>query len=204
VPAPPDFTLTATPSTQTVSAGTAAGFTVGVGSQNGFTGDVALSVGGLPATVGSATFTPAIVAGAGSSQLTITTLTTAPGGTYPLTVSATSGTTTHTSAVALTVRARDFTISAGPASVTVTRGQTATYTVTVASLNGFTGPVTLSVGGAPAGSVASWAGNPVTAPGGATLRIRTTASTPRGTFTLKLTGKSGALSHQTSTTLVVR
>jgi hypothetical protein len=86
----------------------------------------------------------------------------------------------------------------------VTRGQAATYTVTVAPLNGFAGTVTLSVGGAPGGSVASWSGNPVTAPGVATLRIRTTTSTPRGTFTLKLTGKSGALSHQTSTTIVVR
>ena len=129
-------------------------------------------VNSLPATVGSATFTPAIVAGAGSSQLTINTLTSAPGGTYPLTVSATSGATTHTSAITLTVGARDFTISAAPASVTVTRAQSASYTVTVASLNGFAGTVTLSVGGAPGGSVASWSGNPITAPGGATLRIQ--------------------------------
>jgi hypothetical protein len=34
--------------------------------------------------------------------------------------------------------------------------------------------------------------------------VQTTASTPRGTFTLRVTGTSGALSHQATVTLTVR
>jgi hypothetical protein len=72
VQAPPDFGLAASPASQSVVAGGTAAYTVGVSSLNGFTGDVALSLSGLPPGV-AATFTPAVVGGAGSSQLTVTT-----------------------------------------------------------------------------------------------------------------------------------
>jgi hypothetical protein len=60
------------------------------------------------------------------------------------------------------------------------------------------------VAGLPTGSSATWVGNPITVPGSATLKVRTTVTTTRGTFTLKLTGTSGALVHQVSVTLIVR
>jgi subtilisin family serine protease len=204
VPAPPDFSVGVTPSTQTVNAGAGANYAVSVGSLNGFTGDVALSLGGLPASVGTATFTPATVTTAGTSQLAVATRATASGGTYQLTVTGTSGAIARTAVVALTVRARDFTLSAGPSSIRVTRGQTASYSVAIGALGGFSGSVTLSVSGVPSGSIVSWSANPVAAPGNSTLRIRTTGSTLRGTFTLKVTGKSGALVHQASVKLSVR
>jgi subtilisin family serine protease len=204
IPQPPNFSFGVTPTTRTVSSGSAAAYTVSVGSLNGFTGDVALSLSGLPASVGSATFSPATVAGAGSSQLTVTTLGTAPGGTYQLTITGTSAGITHTATVSLTVQARDFTLSATPQSITVTRGLTASYSVAVGVVNGFTGNVTLSLSGAPSGSIASWSANPVAAPGTSTLRIRTTGSTLRGTFTVRVTGKNGTLVHQVSVTLIVR
>jgi hypothetical protein len=50
----------------------------------------------------------------------------------------------------------------------------------------------------------SWSANPVAVPGTSTLRIRTMASTLRGTFTVRVTGKSGALVHQATVTLIVR
>jgi hypothetical protein len=106
--------------------------------------------------------------------------------------------------VALTVRARDFTLSASPSSITISRGQTASYSVAVGSVGGFTGSVTLSVSGVPSGSIVSWSANPVAAPGSSTLRVGTTKSTLRGTFTVTLTGKSGTLVHQVSVTLIVR
>ena len=204
VPAPPDFTLAAAPSAQTVNAGATANYTVSVGSLNGFTGDVALSLAGLPGSVGAATFTPATVSTAGTSQLTIATAATAPGGTYQLTVTGASGAITRTATVGLTVRARDFTLSVSPSSISVIRGQTASYSVAVGSVAGFTGNVTLSVSGVPSGSIVSWSANPVAAPGSSTLRVRTTGSTLRGTFTVRVTGKSGTLVHQVSVTLIVR
>src|SRR5206468_3670778 len=128
----PDFTVAASPSSVTTSAGGSASYTVSVSALNGFSGDVSLSLGGLPAAVGSATFTPATVAGAGSSQLRITTSRTAPTGSYPLTVSGTSGSTTHTVSATLVVTApRDFSLTVSPSSVTVYRRQVASYTVSV-------------------------------------------------------------------------
>ncbi|HEU5180674.1 MAG TPA: proprotein convertase P-domain-containing protein [Candidatus Polarisedimenticolia bacterium] len=102
----------------------------------------------------------------------------------------------------------DFTLSASPASQTVTQGGSTSYTATVTSVNGFSAATTLSVSGLPSGATASFAPNPVTPPAGgsaaSTLTVNTSASTPAASYTLTLTGTSGALSHSTSVTLVVQ
>jgi subtilisin family serine protease len=201
---PPDYGLTATPASRTVSAGAATAYSVSVSPANGFTGDVALTAGGLPSSVGSATLSPAVVHGGGSAQLNVSTLATAPAGTYTITVSGVSGGLSHSVTVTLVVNRPDFAVSTSPSSVTVTRGQTATYTVTVSSTGGYSGSVTLKASGQPANVSATWTGNPLVAPGTATLKLKTTLSTPRGTFTVKVTGTSGSLTHQSTTTLIVR
>jgi hypothetical protein len=76
--------------------------------------------------------------------------------------------------------------------------------VTVSPSGGFAGNVSLSVAGLPSGSSASFTPNPVGAPGSSTLKVKTTVSTARGTFTLRITGRSGSLSHQVTVTLTVR
>ncbi len=102
----------------------------------------------------------------------------------------------------------DFTLSASPASQTVTQGGSTSYTATVTSVNGFSAATTLSVSGLPSGATASFAPNPVTPPAGgsaaSTLSVSTSAGTPAGSYPLTLTGTSGALSHSTSVTLVVQ
>jgi hypothetical protein len=201
---PPDFGITATPSSLTVVAGTAGTATVGVSSLNGFAGDVTLSLTGLPPSVGGATFTPPVVTAAGTAQLSISTLTSAPSGSYPLTVTGSSGATSHSAALTLTVPPRDFGLSVSPASRTVTRPNSTTYTVTVSPVNGFAGEVSLAVTGLPYRATATLSANPVAAPGTSTLTVRTTPSTTRGTFTLRVTGTSGSLTHQATATLVVR
>jgi len=206
VTAPPDFTVTATPASASTAAGGSASYTVAVASQNGFTGDVALSVSGLPAQA-SATFAPATVAGgAGNAQLTVATTAAVAAGSYPLTISATSGQTTHTAGVTLVVTGvpPDFSLAIAPSSRTVTAGQSTSYTVTVSAQGGFGGNVTLSVTGLPSGATSSFSRNPVPRAGASTLTVRTVRSTTRGTFTLMVTGRSGALTHQVTTKLVVR
>jgi uncharacterized membrane protein len=154
--------------------------------------------------VGTASFSPAVVTAAGGAQLTVATQATAPPGAYPLTVTGTSDPTTHSATITLMITARDFTLSASPSSVTVSRGQTASYTVSVGSVGGFTGNVSLSVTGLPAGASATFSPNPVGPPGSSTLRVRTTSSTPRGTFTIRVTGTGGSLVHEVGVTLTVR
>ena len=204
VTAPPDFSLAASPSSRTVNAGAGTTYSVTVGALNGFTGTVALSVSGLASSVGTATFTPSTVGGSGTSQLTVTANAGAPVGSYPLTITGTSGSLQHTKAVTLTVGGQDFALSASPSSGSIYRGQTASYAVSTASTAGFGGMVSLTVSGLPAYATASWVSNPITTPGSTTLRVRTSGWTPRGTFTLRISGTSGALSHQATVTLVVR
>jgi hypothetical protein len=175
-----------------------------VASLNGFADNVALSLTGLPSAVGTAGFTPQVVAGAGTSQLSVATLTTAPGGSYPLTITGTAGGISHTTAVTLVVSPRDFTLSVSPSSVTILRKQTAKYTVAVSVVGGSVGNVSLSVAGLPAGTTAVFSPNPVGSPGSSTLTVKTTSSTPRGLFTLRITGTASSLVHQASATLRVR
>lgn len=104
----------------------------------------------------------------------------------------------------------NFSLSSTPNSATVTRGQTATYTISIRSVNNFNQSVTLSALNLP-GTVLSGTGfipqavNP--GPGGlasSTLRIVTNNSTPRGTFTITIRGISGSLTNQIPITLTVR
>jgi len=200
----PDFALAASPASRSIAAGTGTSYDLTVAPLSGFTADVTLSLTGLPANVGTAALTPTTIHGSGTSTLSLSTATTAPAGSYQLIVTGTSSAITHTAAVTLTVLPRDFTLGASPASVTVTRTQTATYTISASAVNGFTGQVALKLTGQPTGTTTTWTGNPITVPGTATVKVRTTSSTPRATFTLKLTGTSGTLTHQIPITLTVR
>src|SRR4029077_12980826 len=101
---PPDFTVSGSPSTQTVIQGNAATYTTTIGSLNGFGGVGTLAASGLP-TGGTAGFSPATVTGAGNSTLTVTTTGSTPAGTSTLTITGTSGSVTHTATVTLTVTA---------------------------------------------------------------------------------------------------
>lgn len=201
---PPGFTLGATPAARTVNAGSSTSFTTAISALNGFTGVVTLSVTGLAVGVGSATFAPQTITRAGSSVLTIITPTTAPGGTYALTVTGTSGSVVHTAKVSLVVVARDFSLSATPSSITVTRGQTGSSVVSVGAVGGFTGGVALSATGLPSGASATFSVNPLVTSGSSTVRVSTTSQTPRGTYSVRITGTNGSLVHQVTVTLVVR
>ncbi len=98
----PDFSLTATPSSQTVAPGANAPYSVTVSSTGGFGGSVNFGVTGLPSGA-SASFNPPAVTGSGSSTLTVTAGAGTPVGNYPLTLSATSGALSHSASVTFAV-----------------------------------------------------------------------------------------------------
>src|SRR5215471_2295687 len=75
----PDFTIAASPGTQTVVSGNSVAYTVTIAPQNGFSGTVGLSATGLPAGA-TASFNPASITGSGSSTLTVTTSGSTPNG----------------------------------------------------------------------------------------------------------------------------
>lgn len=119
----------------------------------------------------------------------------------PFTVSATSGSISGAASVTVTSLAADFSLSASPATISVRRGGTATYTVTVTPSNGFSGSVNLSLSGQPSGSTVTFSSNPTA--GASTLTVTTSRSGPRGTFTLTITGRSGILTHMATIRLSV-
>jgi hypothetical protein len=95
----------------------------------------------------------------------------------------------------------NFSLSASPTSVSVNQGSSGTSTITITPSGGFTGSVTLSASGLPAGVTAGFGTNPATSSSVLTLTASSTAAT--GTSTITITGTSGSLTHTTSVTLTV-
>ncbi len=203
-PATPDFSISATPASESIATGTNANYTVNVAASGGFVGAVGFTVSGLPAGA-NAGFNPPTVTGSGSSALTISNIA---NGTYTLTITGTSGTLTHSTTVSLQVGTPppppDFTITASPSSQTVLRGSSTTYGVTITGTNNFTGTVSFAVSGLPSRTTASFTPSTVTGSGTSTLKIATGNKTSRATYSLTITGSSGSLSHSTGVSLTVK
>src|SRR5262245_5926220 len=202
-----DFTISATPSSQNVSVGGSASYTVTTSVVGGFTGTVDLGVSGLPSGT-TGTFNPTSVSGgSGSSTLSVATSGSTPAGAYTLTITGTSGGLSHTATVTLVVNpppAPDFTLSATPNSQAITQGGSAGYTASVSPLNGFAGAVSLSVSGLPGGATGTFNPTPISGgSGSSTLGVSTGSATPIGGYTLTITAASGGLSHSITVTLVV-
>jgi hypothetical protein len=197
----PNFTLSASPTSVTVSQGGSGSSTITVHPSNGFTGSVTLSASGLPSGVTASFGTNPTTS---TSSVTFTASSTAATGTATVTITGTSGSLTHTTTISLTVNATvnpDFSLSASPSSLTVTQGNSGNSTITVNSVGGFTGSVTLSASGLPSGVTASFGTNPTTSTSVVTLSASSTATT--GTATVTITGTSGSLTHTTTISLTV-
>ncbi len=199
----PDFAISTSPATQTVTTGQQASYTVTVSPSGGFSSTVNLAVSGLPPNSTASWSTNPIPSGSGAATLSISTSPSTPVGTSTLTIAGSSGTFTHTSTVTLVTQAPpspDFSLTINPTSQSVRGGSQVSYTVTLASVNGFTGSVALSVSGLPSGSTGTFSPTSVTGTGASVLTI-TTAPNPRGTFTFTVSGTSGGLAHTTTGTL---
>ena len=98
---------------------------------------------------------------------------------------------------------KDFSLTAVPDHASIYAGDTVTYTIELASQNGFIGPVTLSVDGLPAGALGNFIPNPATPPITSTLAIETNTETPAGDHFLEIIGTSGDITHTTQVTLTV-
>jgi hypothetical protein len=105
----------------------------------------------------------------------------------------------------LTQAITDFSISASPASSTIARGSSGTYTLTLAPIGGLTGSVSLSCTGVPSNSTCAISPSPVTLDGAnpvqATVTVTISKHANTGTHTLTLTGVSGSLTRSTTVTL---
>jgi hypothetical protein len=200
-PSSPNFSLSASPASLTVTQGTSGNSTITVTPSGGFTGSVTLSASGLPSGV-TATFGTNPTTS--TSVLTLSASSTATTGTATVTITGTSGSLTHTTTVSLTVTAPatpDFSLSASPSSLTVKQGTSGSSTITVTDIAGFTGSVTLSNSALPSGVTATFGTNPTASTSALTFTASSTATT--GTSTITITGTSGSLTHTTTISLTI-
>jgi subtilase family serine protease len=207
--APPpqqNFTLSASPSSVTVTQGSSGNSTITITRSNGFSGSVTLSASGLPTGVG-ATFSPNPATGS-TSTLTLTANSTATAGTANITVTGTSGSLTRTTTISLTVNVPapppsqpDFVLSASPGSLTVGQGSTAATTIRITREGGFNSSVFLFALNPPPGVFAMFSQNPATS--ASSLTFMTFSITPTGTYPVTILGFGGGTMHEINVNLTV-
>src|SRR6266478_4750911 len=195
----PGFTLSISSGTLTFPQGAFGLTTLTINPVNGFSGNVNLTASGLPGGV-SALFgtNPAST----TSLLTLSASGTAATGTFTVTVTGSSGTLSSKATITLTVNpAGDYALSASPSSLNIAQGAKGTSAISINPLNGFNGTVSLSASGLPIGVTAAF--NPGSTTSASTLTLTAGSAAALGTFTITVTGASGALSHSTTVSLTV-
>lgn len=169
-----DFTISATPPSQTVAAGAVATFSPPTGNN-----------------------------GSGSSSLMVTTGTAASNSSFLITgTSGTLVHSTSAQLIVTAAPAVDFSISINPGSRTISRGGSTTYSITISASNGFRGTVSLSASGLPAHTSASFSPANISGGAGTSTMTVTTAKNPPGNIsTITVNATSGSLSHSSTATL---
>jgi len=211
-----DFTIGADPTSRSIKQGQSAEYTLTIGSTGGFAGTVLLTKSWVTATPSGidtdleATSVSLTAYGSQQVKLTATATSTATTGTHKLRVTGTSGTKTHSVDVQLTVSTgANFTLSVQPASQTVNRGASQTFTVTVTSIGAFNKPVYLSLSGHQTGITYDFNPNPITPPVGAsvistlTVYASSTASLETRTLTITASAPDPGITHTATVSLTV-
>src|SRR6266516_1722476 len=186
-----NFTVSSSPTSTTVNAGTSGSSTITVGALAGFTGTVALSQNGGSSCSLSPTSLSFASSGSGTFTLTCNFAT---GGTYVVTVTGTSGSTSHSATVTYLVS--DFSLTDNPTSQTITLGGEQQTVVTVSSIGGFSGTVNLVVN-VPSG-ISCWFttlnnhSSVTVSSGGSASEYPTCTGGPAGQYTVTITATSGS------------
>lgn len=192
--------------------GAAASIPIVITRNGDFTGDVNLTVEGLPTGVTATYAQPTLTSGQRVTTLTFNVGANATASATPtaVTIRGTgTGITAQTQTVNLTVNPNTtagFGAAVTPAAFIVTAGQSATTNLTISRQNAFTGGVGFVLEGAPAGVTATF--NPTSLTGNTlstAITIATTAATPAGTYQMTLRGTAtGATAYTVPLTLIVQ
>ena|GEM_PF-1317308 len=216
-----DFALVASPTTITILAGARGNSTVTIAALNGFTGTVNLAL--TPSMGLGATITPGSIPGSGTSTLIVSPTSS---GDYSVMINATFGSLAH--AILVTVHVLDYGLTGNPMMVVAPTGSSASSTLTIPSLNGYAGNLTLaftvqaanitsalsgSMGGSRSFIMAPPAVLPAVSispqsfqlfPSGtqqSTVAISLPSNLPAGNYLITVIASDGALSHQIVITL---
>ena len=209
-PPVPSFTLSASPTSASILPGNSANpaSTITVNLVNGFGSSVVLTASGQPSGV-TVSFSPSTVTGNPNwtSAMSISVAGTVAAGTYPITVTGTSGTIVQTTTVTLTVPGATpgFSISASPTSVTISRGSSGHTTLTTTVTGGFNSSISLSASGVPSRVQVGFSPNPISGgAGSSTMTITVNRRATTGTHTITVTATGGGVTHTVPITLIVQ
>ena len=203
-----DFTLTPSASSGTALSGKTTSFTVSVTESGTGKNAVALTAS-APAGV-TVSFSPTSILPGTTATATVSVGATAALGAQNITITGTDATGTQTATYALTVTATPtLTLSSTTSSVTVNRGASNTVPLIVATGGSYSGNITFSVSGLPAGVTATWSANPAT-PAAAvsstseTLTLTASASAVPSSSTVTVTATGDGLTSSKTVTVVVQ
>ena len=205
-----DYTVGVTPTSGSVVQGGSTSATATIGLVNGTSQPVTLSTSISPSATGlTARANPTSGIPTFTSALTISTTAATPTGSYTITVTGNSGNLSRSATYSLKVLPPpppDFSISAAPSSLSMSKSGSASATITIASLNGFSGTVSLTAN-PPSGVSATF--NPVsvtvTSGGSGTSMLTFTGNGKgaAGTYTITVTATSGSITHTTGISLTL-
>jgi uncharacterized membrane protein len=209
--AAPDFNIVASQTFLSVQAGSnSASITLTIPSLDGLQGTVALKAtvqpcfNGICPSVSFSPPNPSLSTGGWTlSNLTVSApLGTSPGS-YSIAVNATSGSVIHilyltVNVTPSTIQIPDFSIFASPSFLTIAQGGSQSSTITLTSVNGFNGTLTLT-SNAPSGISVSLLSQTLTLRSGGTnsttLNVSVPSTTPTGFYSVTVTGTNGTISH---------
>src|SRR3989449_614700 len=203
-PPNPSFTVSASPASVSFASGHSATSKITVNSVNGFAGTVSLSASVLPSSGLTALLNPSSFnvpkGGSASSTLTVSSST---WGNYVVNVTAVSGSLIGFTTV--NAKVSDFSISANPPSLSFAVKSSTSSTITVTSLNGFSGAVSLSATSSPSGISLSFSNGSVSVPTNSSASsILKVKSDKTGTYTVSVAGNAGGgLSHKAALNVTV-
>lgn len=213
----PDFAIATSPSSQTIAQGSHGTYLIDLSSLNDFAGSVNITASLSPtapgATIEIIPNSISLLTGSAIAQMTVTVLSSVVKGTYQVNITATNRQLSHSVLASMIVSApKDFAVDARASSMAMSPGAPSSSTITLTSVNGFSGNVTLvalvthgtEVGPAPKATLSN---NTVTlAPGepqSAVLSL-TLQNNPRSqSYTVTVIAMSGSTSHSILITATV-
>ncbi len=207
-PVSPTFTMSPTSATVALAQGASKATTFTFAASGGYSGTDTVSVSGLPSGVTASLSSTSISNGSGSTVLTLTASSTATIGSATVTVSATDGTITDTSSIALNVSAppvaATYTLSPTTAAAKVNQGANTQVVLSLTASGSYTGSDVFSIAGLPSGVSAAFSPTSlVNGTGTTTLTLAAASGATLGTTYPAVTVTDGTISRTCTINLAV-
>jgi pseudomonalisin len=192
VASPSTFTLTASPSSITAAAGASATTAISMTPGSGFNSSATVAASGMPSGVTAQFSSASIARGGGAVLMTVKVASTVAAGSYPITVTGTGGGVTPSPTTTVTLVVSGFHVTSTSTTASLVRNGSVLVPIATSVTGGFSGPLTLSVTGLPAGVTAIFAPPTILNPasGASSMRLTAIQTAAAGTRSITVTATS--------------